>query len=159
MVEVSLDEPSGKIKVHHVWAAVDPGVVVQPKNVMAQMEGAIIFGLGAALQEGITLKNGEPQETQLRQLPRAAHVGSAADRRQGYGHRQHADRLCEASVPVVAPTIANAVARLTGKRLRAAADVARPRQTGGARRLTQTLQARPAAFHLEPAFFLPYGAG
>ena len=42
VVEVSLDEKSGKIKVHHVWAAVDPGIAVQPKNIEAQMEGAIL---------------------------------------------------------------------------------------------------------------------
>jgi isoquinoline 1-oxidoreductase subunit beta len=119
VVEVSLDAQSGKIHVHNVWAAVDPGVVVQPKNVMAQMEGAIIFGLGAALKEQINLKNGEPQETNFDSYhvtrmsevpPIEVKVISTDNAPTGIG---------EAGVPVVAPAIANAVARLTGgKRLR-----------------------------------------
>jgi isoquinoline 1-oxidoreductase beta subunit len=119
VVEVSLDAQSGKIHVHHVWAAVDPGVVVQPKNVMAQMEGAIIFGLGAALKEQINLKNGEPQETNFDSYhvmrmsevpPIEVKVISTDNAPTGIG---------EAGVPVVAPAIANAVARLIGgKRLR-----------------------------------------
>lgn len=119
VVEVSLDSQSGQIRVHHVWAAVDPGTVVQPKNVMAQMEGAIIFGLGAALKEQINLKNGEPQESNFDSYPilRMSEVPpievkviSTDNPPTGIG---------EAGVPVVAPAIANAVARLTGgKRLR-----------------------------------------
>ena len=119
VVEASLDAQSGKIHVHHVWAAVDPGVVVQPKNVVAQMEGAIIFGLGAALVEQINLKNGEPQETnfdsyhvlRMSEIPPIdVKVISTDNPPTGIG---------EAGVPVVAPAIANAVARLTGgKRLR-----------------------------------------
>jgi isoquinoline 1-oxidoreductase beta subunit len=119
VVDVSLDEQSGKIKVHHVWAAVDPGVVVQPKNVMAQMEGAILFGLGAALTEQINLKNGEPQESnfdsyhvlRMNEIPPVdVKVISTDNAPTGIG---------EAGVPVVAPAISNAVAKLTGgKRLR-----------------------------------------
>jgi isoquinoline 1-oxidoreductase beta subunit len=119
VVEVSLDSQSGQIRVHHVWAAVDPGTVVQPKNVMAQMEGGIIFGLGAALKEQINLKNGEPQESNFDSYPilRMSEVPpievkviSTDNPPSGIG---------EAGVPVVAPAIANAVAKLTGgKRLR-----------------------------------------
>lgn len=118
VAEVSLDPMSGQIKVHHVWAAVDPGIAVQPKNVMAQMEGAILFGLGAALKEQITLKNGEPQETNFDRYrvmrmsevpPIEVKVISTDNPPTGIG---------EAGVPVVAPAVANAVARLTGKRLR-----------------------------------------
>jgi isoquinoline 1-oxidoreductase beta subunit len=118
VVDVSLDEQSGKIKVHHVWAAVDPGVVVQPKNVMGQMEGAILFGLGAALKEQITLKNGEPQESNFDSYhihrmsevpPIEVKVISTDNEPTGIG---------EAGVPVVAPAIANAMFALTGKRLR-----------------------------------------
>ena len=118
VVEVSLDAQSGKIHVHHVWAAVDPGIVVQPKNVMAQMEGAILFGLGAALKEQINLKNGEPQETNFDTYhvmrmsevpPIEVKVISTDNAPTGIG---------EAGVPVVAPAIANAMFQLTGKRLR-----------------------------------------
>jgi isoquinoline 1-oxidoreductase beta subunit len=118
VAEVSLDAQSGQIRVHHVWAAVDPGTVVQPKNVEAQMEGAIIFGLGAALREQINLKDGVPQESNfdgyqvLRMSevpPIEVKVISTDNPPTGIG---------EAGVPVVAPAIANAVAKLTGKRLR-----------------------------------------
>ena len=92
---------------------------VQPKNVVAQMEGAIIFGLGAALKEQITLKNGEPQQSNFDSYPilRMSEIPpidvkviSTDNPPTGIG---------EAGVPVVAPAIANAVAQLTGgKRLR-----------------------------------------
>ncbi len=119
VVEVSLDSQSGHIRAHQVWAAVDPGTVVQPKNVMAQIEGGIIFGLGAALKEQINLKNGEPQEFNFDSYsilrmsevpPIEVRVISTDNPPSGIG---------EAGVPAVAPAIANAVARLTGgKRLR-----------------------------------------
>ncbi len=116
VVEVSLDQASGKIKVHHVWAAVDPGIAVQPKNIEAQMEGAILFGLGAALTEQIHLKNGEPQESNFDSYhvmrmnevpPIAVKVISTDNAPTGIG---------EAGVPVVAPAIANGVAKLIGGR-------------------------------------------
>jgi isoquinoline 1-oxidoreductase subunit beta len=119
IADVSLDSQSGQIKVHHIWAVVDPGVAVQPKIIKAQMEGAILFGLGAALKEQITLKDGEPQETNFDSYnvmrmsdvpPIEIKVIATDNPPTGVG---------EAGVPVVAPAIANAVARLTAKRLRA----------------------------------------
>jgi len=119
VAEISLDEKSGTIKVHHVWAAVDPGTVVQPKNVVAQIEGGILFGLGAALKEQIHIKNGQPQESNFDTYlvhrmadipPIEVKVISTDNYPTGIG---------EAGVPVVAPAIANAFAKLTGgKRLR-----------------------------------------
>jgi len=119
VVEASLDQQTGKIKVHHVWAAVDPGVAVQPKNIVRQMQGAITFGLGAALTERINLKDGTPQESNFDSYhvlrmsevpPIDVKVISTDNEPTGIG---------EAGVPVVAPAIANAFARLTGgKRLR-----------------------------------------
>jgi isoquinoline 1-oxidoreductase subunit beta len=116
--EVSVDNNSGKISVHHLWAAVDPGTVVQPKNVEAQMMSAMTFGLGAALRERITIKDGVIQETnfdgyQVMRMsdipPMDITVISTEDHPTGIG---------EAGVPAVAPAIANAVAVITGKRLR-----------------------------------------
>jgi isoquinoline 1-oxidoreductase beta subunit len=116
--EVSVDEASGQIEVHHLWAAVDAGIAVQPKNIVAQIESAMTFGLGAALIEQVTIKNGVVQETNFDEYrvmrmsdmpPMDVKVISTADKPTGIG---------EAGVPAVAPAIANAVAQLTGKRLR-----------------------------------------
>lgn len=117
-VEISLDEKTGTIKVHHVWAAVDAGVAVNPRNIVAQMKSAMTFGLGAALREQIHIKDGVVQERnfdgyQVMRMsdvpPMDVKVISTADEPSGIG---------EAGVPVIAPAIANAVAQLSGKRLR-----------------------------------------
>ena len=116
--ECSLDRASGVIKVHQIWAAVDAGRALQPKHVEAQMEGAIIMGLGAALVEHIDIANGVVRQSNFDnyRVMRMADVPameikviSSEDAPSGIG---------EAGVPPVAPAIANAVAVLTGKRLR-----------------------------------------
>jgi len=119
IVEVSLDERSGEIKVHHVWAAVDAGIALQPKNVAAQMESAIIFGLSASLYEQINIEKGVVRQSnfdeyrvlRMSDVPSIeVKVISTDNLPSGIG---------EAGVPVIAPAIANAVGQLTGgKRLR-----------------------------------------
>ncbi len=81
--EVSVDTKSGEITVHHLWAAVDAGTAVQPKNIVAQMTSAMTFGLGAALKEQIAIKGGVMQADEFRQLSGAAHVRNSADGRGG----------------------------------------------------------------------------
>ncbi len=118
-VEVSLGK-YGAIDVQNIWAAVDPGMVVQPKNVVAQMEGSMIFGLSSALFEQITLRDGVVEQSNLDvyRVPRMSDIPpiqvrviSTDNAPTGVG---------EAGTPVIAPAIANAVAKLTGgKRLRA----------------------------------------
>jgi isoquinoline 1-oxidoreductase subunit beta len=62
VAEVSVDRANGKIKVHNFWAAIDPGLAVQPRNVAAQTEGSIIYALGHVLREKITIRNGRVVE-------------------------------------------------------------------------------------------------
>jgi CO/xanthine dehydrogenase Mo-binding subunit len=116
--EVWVDTKSGEITVHHLWAAVDAGTAVQPKNIVAQVTSAMTFGLGAALKEQIAIKGGVMQASNfdgypvLRMSevpPMEVAVVSTEDPPTGIG---------EAGVPAVGPAIANAVAQLTGKRLR-----------------------------------------
>jgi isoquinoline 1-oxidoreductase beta subunit len=118
IVEASLDQSSGLIRVHHVWSAVDPGTVVQPKNVVAQMEGAIIFGLGAALKERISLKNGEPEQSNFDSYPILRMSEIPPIEVKVIATDNPPTGIGEAGVPVVAPAIANAMFQLTGKRLR-----------------------------------------
>ena len=58
VAEVSLDKASGKIKVEKFFIAVDAGLAIMPNNIVAQIEGSVIYGISAALTEKITHKDG-----------------------------------------------------------------------------------------------------
>ena len=59
----------GKSRVHNLWMAIDPGVVVHPDQVHAQLESGLVFGLSAALFEELTFKDGAPQATNFDSYP------------------------------------------------------------------------------------------
>jgi isoquinoline 1-oxidoreductase beta subunit len=117
-VEVSLDKRTGKIRVHKVWVAVDGGVIVQPESARNNVESAIIYGLSSVLHERVTIKGGAVQQTNfhdynvmhMADLPDELHVKfvDVDTRPTGLG---------EIGNPFIAAAIANAVFRLTGKRL------------------------------------------
>jgi isoquinoline 1-oxidoreductase subunit beta len=118
VAEVSVDRSSGKIKVHNYWIAVDPGLVIQPDNVHAQLESAVIYGLSAALLEELTVKDGAIQQTNFDDYP----VLRMSDVPQIHTRIITTDNpptgMGEIGVVTVAPAIANAIFQLTGKRLR-----------------------------------------
>jgi len=119
VVEVSLNRKTGKIKVHHMWLAVDTGLPIQPTNVLAQLEGAAVFGLSVALIEELTIKNGAPVQSNFNDYP----VLRMSDMPEIHTKIVKSDApptgMGEIGVLPVAPAIANAVFQLTGKRLRA----------------------------------------
>jgi isoquinoline 1-oxidoreductase beta subunit len=117
-VEVSLDRASGKIRVHKVWVAVDGGVIVQPEQAKHNVESAIIYGLSSVLHERVTLKEGRVEQSnfhnyplmRMSDVPEELHVRfvDVDTRPTGLG---------EIGNPFIAPAIANALFKLTGKRL------------------------------------------
>ena len=116
IAEISLEDDL--IRVHDVWVAIDPGVAVQPDNIRAQVMGAVVYGAGNALTERITFRNGRVQQANFDDYP----VPTMAD-----SPRVHVEILPGGDEPsavgqtgavLVAPAIANAFERLTGKRLR-----------------------------------------
>ncbi|MFL6932068.1 MAG: molybdopterin cofactor-binding domain-containing protein, partial [Xanthobacteraceae bacterium] len=118
VAEVSVDRSTGKIKVHNYWIAVDPGLVIQPDNVHAQLESAVIYGLSAALLEELTVKDGAIQQSNFNDYP----VLRMSDVPQIHTRIITTDNpptgMGEIGVVTVAPAIANAMFQLTGKRLR-----------------------------------------
>ncbi len=119
VAEISLDPQSSAITVHSIWCAFDAGIIIQPVNLEAQLEGGLVFGLGLALTEQLNIKEGASVETnfddykvlrmsdvpdiQIRLMPTDNPPSGAG----------------EAGIPAIAPAIANAVAQLTGgKRVR-----------------------------------------
>jgi isoquinoline 1-oxidoreductase beta subunit len=117
-VEISVDEKTGKIHVHKVWGVGDAGYIVSPDNAVAQLEGNIIFGLSAALKERITVRDGVVQQTNFHQYPilRMSEVPEIEAR--VMSNDNPSTGVGELGLAMVAPALANAVARLTGKRIR-----------------------------------------
>lgn len=118
-VEISLDKQTGAIKVHKMWAAVDCGRALQPHNVWIQMEGSMLFGLGAALVEHLDIVNGEVQQVNFNQYKVQRMKDIPPVEIKIIASEAPPTGMGEAGVGVIAPAIANAVATLTGgKRLR-----------------------------------------
>lgn len=106
------------IRVNRIVAAVDVGVPVNPDVIRAQVEGAVGFALSAVLRNRITLKDGQVQEhnfdayepTRMSEMPKVeVHIVPSQAAPTGIG---------EPGVPVLGPSIANAVFAATGRRLR-----------------------------------------
>jgi isoquinoline 1-oxidoreductase beta subunit len=110
--------PEGTVRVHRVVCAIDCGPVVNPDQVRAQMEGAIVFGLTAALYGEITFEKGRVKQGNFHDYPMLrmnempvveVHIVPSTEKMGGVG---------EPGVPPVAPAVANAVFAATGKRIR-----------------------------------------
>jgi len=116
--EVSLDRRSGEIKVHDFWCAIDCGIAVQPDNVAAQTESSIVYGMGMALTERITIRDGAVEQSNFYdyRVPRMSDVPVMhIDVIQTDNHPTGVGQM---ATPLVAPAISSAVAALTGVRLR-----------------------------------------
>ena len=116
VAEVSIE--GDRIRVHRVVCAIDCGIAVNPTTIEAQMESGIAFGLGATLSSAITFKDGRVQQSnfddyrvlRLPDMPKVeVHIVPSRERPGGVG---------EPGTPPIAPAVANAVAALTGQRLR-----------------------------------------
>ncbi|MET0240679.1 MAG: xanthine dehydrogenase family protein molybdopterin-binding subunit [Sphingobium sp.] len=109
----------GLPKVHKVWCAVDCGLAINPDVVRAQMEGGIGFGLGHALYAEISLGEGGKVQQSNFDTYRSLRIGEmpevdvaiidSAEPPTGVG---------EPGVPPIAPAVANAWRKLTGKTVR-----------------------------------------
>ena len=117
VAEVSVDRATGKLKVHNVWCAIDAGIAVQPRNLAAQTEGSIIYGLGHVLREKIVIKDGHVKQSnytdyevaRMSDVPNIeVKVVSTNNPPTGGG---------EDGLPVLAGAVGNAIAALTGVRL------------------------------------------
>ena len=117
VAEVSIDL-KGKVVIHRITCALDCGQVINPGIVDAQAQGAILFGLSAALWGEINISGGEVQERNFDSMrilridevpPIDVHV-VPSDRDPG--------GMGEPTTALVAPALANAIYAATGQRLR-----------------------------------------
>jgi isoquinoline 1-oxidoreductase subunit beta len=116
IAEVSVDK--GKVRVHRVVCAVDCGYTVNPATIVHQVRGGIVFGLTAALKGAITIDRGRVEQgnfnnyemLRIDEMPAIdVHIMPSTARVGGMG---------ECSTPGIAPAVANAIFKATGKRIR-----------------------------------------
>ncbi|SFG39710.1 isoquinoline 1-oxidoreductase, beta subunit [Palleronia marisminoris] len=114
--EVSVENDA--VKIHRIVAATDPGHIVNPQQVEAQIEGSFAMGLSASMLSEITVEDGRVQEQNFDTYPIMTmwempdvqmHLVPSGGFWGGVG---------EPTIFVATPAVLNAVARLTGKRVR-----------------------------------------
>lgn len=118
VAEISLDEDSGRIRVHRFWCAADGGIVVQPRNARAQIEGGIVNGLSTALFERLTVRDGRVEQSNFHDYPILRMSDMPDIEVRFIPSHEPPMGLGEPGVPVAAGAVANAFAALTGRPLR-----------------------------------------
>jgi len=117
VAEVSFDA-DGSVRVHRVVCAVDCGLVVNPTFAQAQVEGAVIFGLTAALKGEITVAYGQIQQHNFSEYPLLRINESPSIEVYFVPSQEVPTGLGEPALPPIAPAVANALFAATGKRMR-----------------------------------------
>ncbi|MBP0481668.1 xanthine dehydrogenase family protein molybdopterin-binding subunit [Sagittula salina] len=111
-------EGGGPVRITEAWIAADPGVALNPDNIEAQLVGAMVYGLSAAIGEEITFAGGAVQQLnfpdyeplRMTQMPRV-HTRILEI-------QEHLGGVGEVGTPPAAPALANALFDLRGERYR-----------------------------------------
>ncbi len=116
VAEVSVKD--GKLKIHRIVAATDPGTVVNPAQIERQVAGSFVYGLSAALYGECTVKDGVIEQTNfdtypvlhMDEMPKVETVLVPSGGFWG--------GVGEPTIGVAAPAVLNAIFAATGKRVR-----------------------------------------
>lgn len=119
-VEVQLDRKANAIKVSHVCQVFECGKILNPSNLLSQVQGAIVMGLGAALREEVQFENGSITTTSFRKY-RVPRFDDLPELDVHLLDRPDLSSAGAGETPIIAiaPAVANAVFQATGKSVRA----------------------------------------
>ena len=115
--EVSVDN-NGRLRIHRIVAATDPGYAVNPQQIEAQVESSFVFGLSALLYGECTIKGGGVEQRNfdsypsmlISEMPRVEVIVMPSGGFWG--------GIGEPTIAVAAPAVLNAIFAATGKRIR-----------------------------------------
>lgn len=116
VIEIFHDGQS--VRVVKVWVAIDVGIALDPRNIEAQVQSSLVFGLSAAINGEITVSNGSVDQTnfdtnspmRIHQMP-DIDVSIIESGTEIYG-------VGESATPTAAPALGNAIFAATGRRIR-----------------------------------------
>ena len=117
VAEVSITD-RGRVKIHRVVTAVDPGTAVNPAQIERQAAGSFVYGLSAMLYGEITVKDGAVEQKnfdtynvmRIAEMPKVEVIVMPSGGFWG--------GIGEPTIAVAAPAVLNAIFAATGKRVR-----------------------------------------
>ena len=118
VVEVEVSD-KGDLKIIKSWASIDAGTVVNTDTVINQVQGGSIYGITAAISEGITFDKGRVQQSNFHdyRVPRMNDAPLEIDVEIIQSDAPPAG-VGEPATPVYAPALCNAIFAACGKRIR-----------------------------------------
>jgi len=115
--EVSVSK-DGVMKIHRIIAATDCGHAVNPQQIEAQVEGSFVYGLGAALYQECTVKNGRIEQSNFHDYPSLTLADMPKVETLILTSGGFWGGVGEPTIAVAAPAVLNAIFAATGKRIR-----------------------------------------
>ena len=115
--EVSVS-PEGVLKIHRIVAATDCGNAVNPQQIEAQVEGSFVYGLGAALYQECTVKDGRIEQSNFADYPSMKLADMPKVETIILSSGGFWGGVGEPTIAVAAPAVLNAIFAATGKRIR-----------------------------------------
>lgn len=118
LAEVSVN--NGELKIHKITAATDPVRAVNPQQIEAQVEGSFVYGLSALLYQGITVADGQIEQSNFDTYPsmRIADMPEVETIIVESGGDGEWGGIGEPTIAVAAPAVLNAIYAATGRRIR-----------------------------------------
>jgi isoquinoline 1-oxidoreductase subunit beta len=114
--DISIED--GTLKIHRIVAATNPGHVVNPQQVEAQIEGSFAYGLSASLFGEITVENGRVQEQNFDTYPAVQMWDMPAVDKVLVPSGDFWGGVGEPTIFVATPAVVNAIYAATGRRIR-----------------------------------------
>ena len=116
IIDVSMTD-SG-IKIDKVYCAIDVGTALDPRNIEAQVQSAVVYGLTSAMSGEITFKNGEVVQSNYHDYPAMRMHQVPEIEVVVLENNPRITGVGEPGTPPSIPALANAIFALTGKRIR-----------------------------------------
>ena len=115
---VQVDMRGGAVKIEKIWAAADPGMILDPGNFEAQITSGIVYGLSAAIGQEISFADGRVVQENFYDFDALRMAGVPPIEVALLENSPRMGGAGEPSTPPVAAALGNAIFAASGQRLR-----------------------------------------